>query len=134
MVSFASSLSMLEIPLSQIFLLSLFAACKIFRILSLLKWMPVVENPVRWNYFTFKSDTTGRHRELSWLSMLLEEQIFFTVRHQSLGFAEILDIFVLFEAGAHQNGFVAVSRSVNLCFCYSAYIIFVNIATIDNGN
>lgn len=134
----SSSLSMLQVPLGQIFLLTNLATCKVFWILSLLEWMPVVENPVWWDDFTLKSNTAGRHRELSWLSMLFKEQFFLSFGHQSLDLAIILHISVLVEAGTHHNCLIAISRSAtigNLCFGFLAYIIFVNITnTVDSRN
>lgn len=111
MVGIWVALAVLQVPLFEELLLAHLTTCKVVGIHRLLKWMPVVEDPVGWQNFSLEGDSTGGVCEFSWLWMLLVEQFLLASTDDIFNNTEVADLAVLIEAGTHHNSLVAVVRS-----------------------
>lgn len=111
MVGIGVALAVLQIPLFEELLLAHLTTCKEVGVLSLLKGMPVVEDPVGCQHFSLECDSTGGVCEFSWLWMLLVEQFLLASSDDIFDYTEIADVAVLIEAGTHHYSLVAVVRS-----------------------
>lgn len=99
---------MFLLPHGNEFFLAFLTALEVFRVVSLLEGVPVVNDPVGGSYYTLVGDTTDAGGEVSGNRMLQHEQFILALLQQLNGFPHVGDLGILVEPVAEEHRLVTV--------------------------